>query len=95
MKGIPCSYVFERSSTLLRLPAVPVNVDYERLEPLREAIDRLLEEEIMTKSEFRKLLPEDSNSIKEELNAIAEEDGDEVLPTAFCQLLNEKETPLS
>ncbi len=57
LNQVPVVYLFERSKTLLRLPAVPLNFDYERLGQAMDALELLHREGVLPKEKFFQAIP--------------------------------------
>lgn len=57
IKGVTAKYIFEQSSALIPLPAVPIELPRERLEPLRPLIERIQLETAVSRSALEDALP--------------------------------------
>ncbi|MGH2507782.1 MAG: hypothetical protein ACRDHZ_10345 [Ktedonobacteraceae bacterium] len=75
-RGIAVSYIYEFSETLLTLPALPIEFDWERLMPAQEAILTLVHEGAIDEKRWRQLLPPDYAANEDRYDSLFEfEDG--------------------
>lgn len=90
LKQLPVVYIFEQSSSLLHLPPIPINFDYERLGRARGALQRLLEKSVMPKEEFFREIGNLKHQERKWFEALLEEDErGQVTLSAFGVLLAE------
>lgn len=57
IKGIPAKYIFEQSSALIALPAMPVEFGRDRLEPIRPLLERIERETAIPRAELDSAVP--------------------------------------
>jgi putative CRISPR-associated protein (TIGR02619 family) len=75
-RGIPVSYVYEFSDTLITLPAFPLEFDWERLMPAQAAIVTLLQDGAIEEIKWKELLPPDYLAYQDRYDTLFEfEDG--------------------
>lgn len=72
--GIEVVYIFEWSDSLIRLPPLPFNFDYERLAQARAALQLLKKEGTLPKEEFFKAIPGLSYHKRPYYESLLEED---------------------
>lgn len=90
LKQLQVVYIFEQSSSLLHLPPIPINFDYERLARARVALKKLLEKSVMQKEEFFKEIGNVKHEERKWFEALLEEDErGQVTLSAFGVLLAE------
>jgi putative CRISPR-associated protein (TIGR02619 family) len=74
--GIPVSYIYEFSDTLITLPTFPLEFDWERLMPAQDVILTLLQEGAIEETKWRELLPPDYAAYQDRYDTLFEfEDG--------------------
>src|SRR5262249_7005150 len=73
--GIPVSYVYEFSNTLITLPPFAIEFDWERIVPAEEAIFSLFKEGALPLETWRQLLPLDYEANKDRYDILFEIDG--------------------
>jgi putative CRISPR-associated protein (TIGR02619 family) len=86
-RGFPVSYVYEFSDTLITLPTLPLEFDWERLMPAQEAILTLLDEGAVHEGRWRELLPPDYSANQDRYDALFEFDGGLVTLSAIGFLM--------
>lgn len=59
LKGVPARYIFEQSNTLMTLPALPLDFARERIEPVRELLERIERETVIPLAEWQQRIPFD------------------------------------
>lgn len=59
LKGVPSKYIFEQSNTLMTLPALPLDFARERIEPVREMLERIERETAIPLNEWLQRIPFD------------------------------------
>ncbi len=84
---LPVVYLFERSKSLLRLPPVPINFDYERLSQAMDALDLLQREGVIPKEGFFQAIPGLEYHRRDWYECLLEEDHGNVTISAFGALL--------
>ncbi len=62
LKGVPAKYIFEQSSALIPLPAMPLEFARSRLEPIRSLLERIEQECAIPKAELDAALPFDERA---------------------------------
>ena len=87
IKQIPVIYIFERSQQLIELPPAPVSFDYERLSQARQALQELEREDVMSKERFFELIPGLPYHERGWFESLIEDDGQQVIPSAFGLML--------
>lgn len=82
-------YIFEQSTSLIRLPPLPVQYDYERIKQAEEALRRLREADIMGKEDFFAAIPGLDHADRRWYECLLEEaDGQVALSAIAKQLLD-------
>ncbi len=84
---LPVVYLFERSKSLLRLPPVPVNFDYERLGQAMDALALLEREGAIPREKFFQAIPGLDFHGRDWYECLLEEDGGLVTISGFGSLL--------
>lgn len=57
LKRVPARYIFEQSNTLMTLPALPLDFARERVEPVRELLERIERETAIPIAEWQQRIP--------------------------------------
>ncbi len=57
IKGVPAKYIFEQSSALIPLPAMPVEFARTRIEPIRPLLERIQQESAIPRTDLDAALP--------------------------------------
>jgi putative CRISPR-associated protein (TIGR02619 family) len=73
LKGVPARYIFERSDTLMTLPALPLDFARERVEPVRELLERIERETVIPLVEWQQRIPFEE---RDQFAPLIEETGD-------------------
>lgn len=91
LKQVPCKYIFEQSTSLLTLPALPIDIDrapFERYRPLFEQIER---ESSISRQQWQAAIARDDHPL---LAPLFEQEGDQVTLSGVGLLFwNEIRTP--
>lgn len=90
LNGLRIVYLFERSDSLIELPAMPISFDWERVGLASEALRSLYAEGVMGKEEFMNSLPGVPYSERGWYESLLEEDGESVTLSAFGLLMYQK-----
>jgi putative CRISPR-associated protein (TIGR02619 family) len=67
LKGVPAKYIFEQSSALIPLPAMPVEFARSRLEPIRPLLERIQQECAIPQADLEAAMAFDERSALESL----------------------------
>lgn len=85
--GLSSYYSYERTDELIRLPALPLAFDWQRLAPVGEALLELREREIMAWPDLVALLASDDPQERRMLELLVEREGELAAPSAAAQLM--------
>jgi putative CRISPR-associated protein (TIGR02619 family) len=67
LKGVPAKYIFEQSSAVIPLPAMPVEFARSRLEPIRPLLERIQQECAIPQADLEAAMAFDERSALESL----------------------------
>jgi len=67
LKGVPAKYIFEQSSAVIPLPAMPVEFARSRLEPIRPLLERIQNESAIPRADLDAALPFEERAALESL----------------------------
>ncbi len=85
---LPVVYIFEGSSTLLRLPPAPITYDWAAIRQAEDAIRQLIAQDVMSVDEFFALIPGISFADRDRFAPLIEIDEDQTLVASpFASLM--------
>ncbi len=87
LRRFDITYIFEGSSSLIRMPPLPVQYDYERIGQALEAIRLLRKEGVLSKETFFELIPGLEFNDRRWYECLLEEDPSGVTLSAFAEHL--------
>ena len=94
---LPVVYIFEGSSTLLRLPPAPVTYDWAAIRQAEEAIRQLIARDVMSVEEFFALIPGISFAERDRFAPLleVEADGNAIASPFASLMLTDRENSVS
>ena len=91
LKGVKCDYIFERSSSLLELPPLPIEFNRSQFESYRDLFEKINRESSITADYWNERVPYNERNL---LKPLIEESGEEItFSTIGFLFLEEMQNP--